>query len=110
MDWGQDLFLLNDWIEANQSARPVFVTYFGAPANAGVPRDPRYASVSDADGFPPVGWYVINVNELHSRDRSYEYLKRLRPDVRIGYSTNIYAITEVRAAEIQKQMQLPARK
>ena len=105
IDWGQDLFYLEDWCESHPEARPIKVAYFG-----GYPLD---RSKVESAGFPPVGpdrvqmddktdpaafgplpgWYALSVNEIYGRSQQYRYFLHFEPVATAGYSIYIYHIT-----------------
>ena len=91
VDWGQDLFYLEEWYESHPEARPIKVAYSG-----GYPLDrSSVKSVSsppigtdgehidgetDTTAFGPLpGWYALSVNCLYSRDGAVPLLPPLPP-------------------------------
>jgi len=99
VDWGQDLLLVHDWIEAHRECKPICVECvngqiaFTTADWGSVPQVPEGASwrhlQRDQDQ-----WYVICVNRLNHppASRSWSYLKELKPVDRIGFSHHVYFI------------------
>ena len=118
IDWGQDLFHLEDWCESHPEARPIKVAYFG-----GYPLD---RSKVESAGFPPVGpdrvqmddktdpaafaplpgWYALSVNEIYGRSQQYRYFLRFEPVAMAGYSIYIYHITLDEANRVRRGLGL----
>jgi hypothetical protein len=48
-------------------------------------------------GLPTPAWYAVSVNSLRGMRRDLEFLLRLKPDDRIGYSMYIYHLTREQA-------------
>jgi hypothetical protein len=89
-DWGQDLLLLKRWIDDHPAATPLFVGWHLPHVRPGLvgisaPRPPL---------TPVAGWHIVSVNEVFGLDTRYRYFKRFRPVGSIGYSMNIYHLTE----------------
>jgi hypothetical protein len=119
IDWGQDLFYLEDWYESRPEARPIKVAYFG-----GYPLD---RSKIKSAGLPPVGldkeqiddktdttalgplpgWYALSVNEIYSRSQQYRYFLHFEPVATAGYSIYIYHITIDQANRVRREFGLP---
>ncbi len=104
IDWGQDLNFLREWAKRNPDARPLFFTsylHLIAPQSLGIPAEgkvPKFKSRTDAGGdasvnFTP-GWYAIDQESLLRREGDYLYLRALEPIAQVGYSINIYHITD----------------
>jgi hypothetical protein len=91
IDWGQDLFRLKEWIDAHPEARPIYVDFHGSVEleNLGIKSDPYPAS-------PQPGWYAVSVHRLHVAEGNKHFLP-LEPLDRIGYSMNIYHLSEAEA-------------
>jgi hypothetical protein len=104
IDWGQDLFYLEDWCESHPEARPMRVAYWGSY--------PLDQSKIESVGYPPSGlaveqngqcidktargllpgWYAVSVNEIYESYR-YRYFLNFQPVAMAGYSIYIYHIT-----------------
>lgn len=118
IDWGQDLFYLEDWYESHPEARPIKVAYFG-----GYPLD---KSKIKSDGYPPIGqnkeqidgktdtttfgplpgWYAVSVNEIYGRSQQYRYFLNFQPVAMAGYSLYIYHITPDEANRVRRGLGL----
>jgi len=90
-DWGQDLTYLKKWLEENPQARPLGLAYdvpYIGPRLIGinVQEPPRY--------LPQPGWYAVSVNQIHRRQRDYQYFLDFQPAAKIGYTMHIYHITQ----------------
>ncbi len=119
IDWGHDLFYLEDWCESHPEARPIKVAYFGGYPleqskikSAGAP--PTGANREEIDertgsaAFGPLpGWYALSVNYIYGRDRQYRYFLNFRPVAMAGYSICIYHITLDDANRVRKEIGLP---
>ncbi|MFL6546761.1 MAG: hypothetical protein ACJ8LM_16485, partial [Candidatus Udaeobacter sp.] len=112
IDWGQDLLILERWLDRHSQARPMKVAYFGYfdPRHVGlkfsIPRDlnggvGQYKSV---DTIPP-SWYAISVNLVYGlphflyapdgsrmilETNSLAAFQKLKPVSTAGYSIYIY--------------------
>lgn len=112
IDYGEDLFELQRWVDEHPEARPLFLAYFGSV-------DPRLAGIEFAlppRDAPQPGYYAISVNFLRGLkyeapdgkggfqvigDQYYEALfRRLKPIAMAGYSIYIYHLTPDEAARI----------
>ncbi len=116
IDWGQDLFYLEDWCESHPEARPIKVAYFGS-----YPLD--HTKIESA-GSPPVvlddldamdsttfgplpGYYALSVSEIYGRWKQYRYFLHFEPVAMAGYSIYIYHITLDEANRARREMGLP---
>ncbi|MGO8744659.1 MAG: hypothetical protein ACLQNE_01595 [Thermoguttaceae bacterium] len=119
IDWGQDLFYLEDWLESHPEARPIKVAYFGGyPLDrsnvkssgsppVGAPSE-EIDDRSDAATFGPLpGWYALSVNEIYARSQQYRYFLHFRPVATAGYSIYIYQITVEDANRVRRETGLP---
>lgn len=127
IDWGQDLFYLDDWLDQHPETKLDGLAYWGScpPALAGIPETPMPPSgLSDElDGSafgprnlaqssrenqygPRPGWYALSVNYIHSRDRQYRYFLKFDPAAMAGYSIYIYHITIDEANQVRRELGL----
>ncbi len=90
IDWGQDLYELQDWVGRHPEARPLYLSCS--------PTVPLGKLGIECEGEVPGestnGWMVISVNELYREDGLYDWLKAKQPIAMIGYSHWIYEIDE----------------
>lgn len=129
IEWGQDLFLLREWMERHPDARPMWSANWGildavdlGCPTAGFPPtgfsvDPK---VDKSKLGPLPGWYAVGVAAIHSdshpdRDNLVRqgipmcgYLNYFEPVDRIGYSMLIYHLTPEDVAPVRTQLGLPA--
>ncbi len=117
-DWGQDFILLRQWQDQHPEAKPMGVAFLSltGPEYAGVeyhpvPFDPKGERIDPQTPLskigPAPGWYAISVVELRSRTHDYDYFQTLEPVDRVGYSTNIYHISDEQARTMRAQLGLP---
>ncbi len=119
IDWGQDLFYLEEWYEAHAEARPFRAAYWGS--------FPLDLSKIDSAGYPPVGpdtdridentdlltvgplpgYYALSVNEIYGRSKQYRYFLHFEPVATAGYSIYIYHITRDEANRVRRELGLP---
>ena len=103
IDWGQDLFYLEDWCESDPEASPIRVAYWGSY--------PLELSKVDSEGRPPFeptpGWYALSVNELYGRSDQYRYFLHFEPMDMAGYSIYIYHVTLEDANRVRRELGLP---
>lgn len=117
IDWGQDLFYLEDWYEEHPGARPFRVAYWGSY--------PLELSKIDSAGYPPSGpeggnkntdpqnigplpgYYALSVNKIYSREHQYRYFLHFEPVAMVGYSIYIYHITLDEANLVREKLGLP---
>ena len=118
IDWGQDLFYLEDWCERTPKCGRSRVAYYGdlsiGPFEdrvAGIRRSARIKSnrrqTDPAELAPLPGWYALSVNEIYSRDRQYRYFLNFGPVAMAGYSIYIYHITLDEANRVRRELGLP---
>jgi hypothetical protein len=133
IDWGQDLLLLKEWLDAHPEASPLGLVYFGGfdPRLAGIeftlpPKGPtggediRSPQVETLG--PQPGWFAISVTMLHGyhfsipdgqgkdvyvSEPSYVYFLHFQPVARAGYSINIYHIRPEEADQVRRELGLP---
>jgi hypothetical protein len=118
IDWGQDLFCLEDWYESHPEARPIKVAYFGnyplgrsKIESAGYPPTgparEHFDGDTDTSMFGPLpGWYALSVNEIYGRSQQYRYFLHFRPVAMAGYSIYIYHITLDEANRVRRELGL----
>jgi hypothetical protein len=101
IDWGQDMFRLKEWIDAHPEARPIYVDFHGSIdlKHFGIKSDPY-------PGSPRPGWYAVSVHRLHVAKEN-QHLLPLEPLDRIGYSMNIYHLSEAEAERAGDVMGAP---
>lgn len=119
IDWGQDLYYLEDWYGSHPEARPIKVAYFGGYPldqskikSAGSPPtvpDREYIDDKMApDTFGPLpGWYAVSVNKIYGRSQQYRYFLHFQPVAMAGYSICIYYITLEEANRVRRELGLP---
>lgn len=104
IDWGQDLHALKRYVD-RQHVNDIGLAYFGTvdPATVGFkPKRPP-------SGFPQPGWYAISVNFVQGRPHvlrdgqggrvqvgldEFGYFRAFEPVARIGYSIDVYRLTD----------------
>ena len=97
VDWGQDLFYLEQWCNQNSDARPLYVLYRGGfrLSDTGVEyegRPPAMSEVASDHESIDEGWYAVSVNEIYSYDKQYAYFRLLSPVNMAGHSIYIYHV------------------
>lgn len=114
IDWGQDLWLLADFVRQEQIDE-IGLAYFGTlpPAEFGIPYyvPPRIPQKP--------GWYAVSVNYLGGRPHvlrhpdgssrlaglgEFSYFRRFRPVARIGYSIELF---HIRAEDLPRRSVVP---
>ncbi len=102
VDWGQDGYLLMDWVKTHPDARPLFVdlnTPYRLSVLAGNDnglQDLKELTEPPGDmgrGQPSNGWYAIGVTCLHMNPSLKPFIAH-EPIYRIGYSINIYHVKD----------------
>jgi len=114
VDWGQDLLMLEKWIEKNAREKPVFLAFY----NSYSPFDEGILNLEDwpfFEGNEEIrdGYFAISVNllydfpwSLHSTDgeigimyqRINSYLRGVEPVGRAGFSIRIFSTKQIRNA------------
>lgn len=104
IDWGQDLHALKAFMDERQ-LHEIGLAYFGTV----VPRRIGINATPLPSRFPQPGWYAVSVNFVHGRphalrdqngDRAqvgigeFGYFRFFEPVARIGYSINVYHLTD----------------
>jgi hypothetical protein len=107
IDWGQDLYFLQQWRQRHPEAEPLRVVYFGL-------FDPRHIGMPyEEETSPRPGWCAASVNALHGYrlggkwDLRYTYFQRFKPVAMAGYSIYIYHITLEDANRVRREVGLP---
>jgi hypothetical protein len=118
IDWGQDLFYLEDWYLSHPEARPMKVAYFGCYPlektkieSAGLPPigpdDEHTSARTDTAACGPLpGWYTLSVNEIYGQSQQYRYFLNFEPVAMAGYSIYIYHITRDDADRVRREIGL----
>jgi hypothetical protein len=134
IDWGQDLFYLNDWLNTHPEVKLDGLAYWGSyPATlAGIPETPmpptgpvlekgtgtigaehpsgRSGQLSQSpipasqDLGAKPGWYALSVNEIYGRSQQYRYFLNFNPVATAGYSIYIYHITLDEANRVRREL------
>jgi len=91
IEWGQDLFFLEQWYRANPDVFDIKVAYSGVY--------PLEHTTIPVSGMPPSndpqpGWYALSVNYLYDRSGQYRYFLNFKPVAMAGYSIYIYHLTQ----------------
>ncbi len=126
IDWGQDLLMVEQWLQDHPENRPCWVeSAFGAGPDMlpGMQRQmiPKLMLRSEADVSPPIGpngqplqwatgplpaagWYIVNVRELYDKpgQPGLGYFRFLEPVDRIAYSFLVYRIGPEELQQIQQ--------
>lgn len=114
ISWGQDLLELKQWREDHPEAEPLSTVVF-----TNIPPEAMGWEISEPPPFvvgkpkernrqgqrgPQPGWYAIGVNALAGTlsGDSYRYFEHFQPVHRIGYSINIYHVTEAEAERVRR--------
>jgi len=103
IDWGQDAYALKAWVEKNPEAKPLYISYSS-------PISLEKLSIENDGAVPPeptVGWVVVGVNELFTKEGKLGWLKDHEPVAMIGYSIWIYHVTPEDIAMIESPPPLP---
>ena len=136
IDWGQDLWLLRDWLTKHQRGRPVGIASYGGlvrPEWFGIGDGTRPPALFPADPLtdlppqgpgPRPGLYAVSVNALMARplwvtdgagvrrdlsETRYAYFaEQFQPIARAGYSIYIYDLSAQEVAAARQRMGLPA--
>jgi hypothetical protein len=99
VDWGQDLFYIDEWVKRHPSAKPLFIEYslkrYVDPGVLGV----QYETVPV---MPVPGWYMLSVNYLYGEGKEGSVYRRLKPIDSIGYSMYVYHISSDDAKAIRE--------
>ncbi len=117
LDWGQDLHALKAYLDRHPEVTDLGLAYFGMviPARVGIESDhhpPRR--------LPAPGWYAVSVNFSQGRPHSvrdangvhtavgledFWYFRFFQPVARIGYSIDVYHLTEQDVARFALELQ-----
>ena len=105
IDWGQDLHGLKAYLDKHPEVTDIGLAYFGTviPSRIGI------EAAAPPSRFPAPGWYAVSVNFIQGRphairdangDRTqvgieeFGYFRFFQPVARIGYSIDVYHLTE----------------
>lgn len=116
IDWGQDLFCLEQWYESHPTARPIQIAYSGTypldrskiesagcPPTAPIREESDETKAGAAIG-PKPGWYAVSVNEIFGRSQRYRYFLNFEPVAMAGYSIHIYHVTLDEANRVRREL------
>ncbi|MEK6261414.1 MAG: glycosyltransferase family 39 protein [Planctomycetota bacterium] len=122
VDWGQDLYLLKAWTQQHPEAHPLYVECFSAipPLEIGVDAFPplpgptiegRVHSQETHLGsnWPQTGWHAISMSRLFSQAGEFAAFHNLTPIDRIGYSINVYRISDDDSRRMRREYGLHER-
>lgn len=90
LDWGQDLPLLREYLEAERIDDYRFESFMTAPARAYGLQESHIPTDDEVHKLPFRGVVAIGLSVLHYPGREYEWLKRQPPTAVLGNSMNIY--------------------
>ena len=119
IDWGQDLFHLEDWLDAHPEAKLDGLAYYGSYSATltRIPETPMPATGREYERLDPnqpqdqlgpqPGWYALSVNYLYDRSRQYRYFLNFKPVAMAGYSIYIYHISIDEANRVRRELGLP---
>ena len=104
IDWGQDLFNLEQWCQSHPEVKEMKVAYWGSyPLEMSKVVSTGMPLAND----PQPGWYALSVNYIYDREKRYRYFLHFEPVATAGYSINIYHVTLEEANRIRQKMGLP---
>lgn len=133
IDWGQDLWLLRDWLEEHRDGRPLGLVYFGGfsqPSWFGIDHSlpPVFRPGDDRENQPPrygpqPGLYALSINFLRGRTefrvpdghdgfkyvsrRDWTYfLEHFEPIATAGYSIYIYDLSLEEVNHVRRSLGL----
>jgi len=100
-DWGQDLLFLKKWIDDHPGARPLTVGWHMTNL------DTKLAGIDclKPPRIPTPGWHVISVNEIYGYETTYRYFQDFKPVGSVGYTMNVYHMTEAEVDRWQTNRQ-----
>lgn len=118
IDWGQDLYRLEDWCRSHPEAKPIKVAYFGSYPldrssikSAGFPAvgmDGQIGHVANTSDIGPLpGWYAVSVSTIYGRTQQHRYFLHFKPVAMAGYSIYIYHITLKEANRVCRELGRP---
>lgn len=104
IDWGQDLHALKAYLDEHEVTN-IRLAYFGTviPSRVGI------EAAAPPSRFPEPGWYAVSVNFVQGRPHAirdargnrtqagideFGYFRFFEPVARIGYSMDVYHLTE----------------
>ena len=104
IEWGQDLFYLEQWCKKNSEVLDIQVAYSGV-----YPLEHTTIPVSGIPlaNDPQPGWFALSVNNLYDREKRYRYFLNYEPVAMAGYSIYIYHVTSEVANRVRREMGLP---
>lgn len=115
LDWGQDLRSLKEWMVENQR-NEISLAYFGTMS----PDDVGIIHRVPPSRAPQPGWYAVSVNFVMGRPHvlrdetgkfraadigEFAYFQFFEPVARVGYSIDVYHITDEDIARWQTAIQ-----
>jgi hypothetical protein len=118
LDWGQDIYYLEDWCESHPEAQPIKIACYGdyplrntqIKLDGAPPIGPTKESMTnqaDTETFGPLpGWYAVSVNEIYGQSQQYRYFLHFKPAAMAGYSIYIYHITVEEANRVRQKLGL----
>ena len=91
IDWGQDAYSLQAWVEKNPESSPLYISYTS-------PISLEKLGI-ESDGVVPTestsGWMLVGVNELFTRNGRLDWLKEYEPVAMVGYSIWVFHVESV---------------
>jgi len=113
ISWGQDLRAVERWAQNHPENRPLFIKSYvhivppnmiGIPSIGTVPSMPTGAieGLRNENRYLP-GWYIIDQESMLRMQGDYAYLRTLAPIENIGYSFQVFCITDAVADNLQSR-------
>lgn len=98
IDWGQDLYRLRNWLYENENKEPIFVGYVNyVPIETILDKD--VIKIPEDVTLLVPGYYAIDIESRIVRGHSY--FTEMQAVDRIGYSVNVYYLSETDIRRIQ---------
>ncbi len=116
LDWGQELYRLEDWYENHPHSRPLCmarstkyplkvteIELAGSP-----PPGPDYFdSIEEVHVEvigPQPGWHVLSVNEIFEESGQWRYFLEFKPVATVAYAIRIYYIAHEDANRVRRKL------
>jgi hypothetical protein len=113
LDWGQDVYYLEQWQKNHPEVRPLKIALFGTIPleNTKIKYDgivPKEGGTTNIYATLKPGWYAVNVNNIFNRKNEYAFLRNEKIVGRAGYSINIYYFSKERIDMLRSEHYLPS--
>ena len=99
IDWGQDAWFLKRWVDQHPEIPSIRIEY---PCPEKIERV-GVKSSGPPPMIPEPGWFALGINDIYASSGKYAYFKGIDPVDRIGYSIEVFHLSEADVRRLREQ-------